>query len=229
MGKNKTGTYLKYAIGEILLVVIGILIALNINNWNEARKEKILETTLLREVKSGIESDLIDLNNNIERSKLIHRDQEIFINWLESNQTYNDSLSSHIAGLYTSTYFASNKMPYEALKQLGMRTVKNDTLRNQIAKLYDIIYPDYVQFSDTYIEQINSLIEHSATHFNELTWDGRIIKPFNIKNLKTDHSYIFRLKTLKNANVLLYLWKMEKAKTEIELTLELLNARFKEE
>ena len=41
MKKNKTGKYLKYAIGEIILVVIGILIALSINNWNETRKERI--------------------------------------------------------------------------------------------------------------------------------------------------------------------------------------------
>ena len=40
MEKNKTGKYLKYAIGEIVLVVIGILIALSINNWNENKKKK---------------------------------------------------------------------------------------------------------------------------------------------------------------------------------------------
>ena len=42
MEKNKTGKYLKYAIGEIILVVIGILIALSINNWNEGRKKKLV-------------------------------------------------------------------------------------------------------------------------------------------------------------------------------------------
>ena len=69
----------------------------------------------------------------------------------------------------------------------------------------------------------NSLVENSAQHFNELTWDGRIIKPYNIKNLKNDNSYIFRLKTLRNINILLYSWR-----TEIEITLELLNAILKE-
>ena len=37
--KNKLGKYVSYAIGEVILVVIGILIAVNINNWNEQRKE----------------------------------------------------------------------------------------------------------------------------------------------------------------------------------------------
>ena len=40
MEKNKTGKYFKYAIGEIILVVIGILIALQINNWNEVQEKK---------------------------------------------------------------------------------------------------------------------------------------------------------------------------------------------
>ncbi len=44
MEQNKTGKYFKYAIGEIVLVVIGILIAISINNWNEHRKERIHKT-----------------------------------------------------------------------------------------------------------------------------------------------------------------------------------------
>ena len=44
--ENKTGKYFKYAIGEIVLVVIGILIALQINNWNQGRIEQNKEQTL---------------------------------------------------------------------------------------------------------------------------------------------------------------------------------------
>ena len=44
---NKPLKYLRYAVGEIVLVVIGILIALQINNWNEGRKDRVLEKKLL--------------------------------------------------------------------------------------------------------------------------------------------------------------------------------------
>ena len=50
MEKNKTSRYIKYAIGEIILVVIGILIALQINNWNENRKLKAIELNLLSDI-----------------------------------------------------------------------------------------------------------------------------------------------------------------------------------
>ncbi len=54
MKKNKTGKYLKYAIGEIVLVVIGILIALSINNWNEARKNNSEEIAILENLNKNL-------------------------------------------------------------------------------------------------------------------------------------------------------------------------------
>ena len=51
MEKNKTGKYLKYAIGEIVLVVVGILIALSINNWNEWQQQREKETIILYDLK----------------------------------------------------------------------------------------------------------------------------------------------------------------------------------
>ena len=59
----RAGRYLKYAIGEIILVVIGILIALSINNWNEVRKLKIQEVALLNYTLENIESDSTIVSN----------------------------------------------------------------------------------------------------------------------------------------------------------------------
>ena len=69
MEQNKTGKYLKYAIGEIILVVIGILIALSINNWNERQKSNIREQTVLENFIKNLNADLISYSLN--RQQLI--------------------------------------------------------------------------------------------------------------------------------------------------------------
>ncbi len=52
--ENKFGQYLIYAFGEIILVVIGILIALSINNWNEDKKNDRIETVFLEDFRSDL-------------------------------------------------------------------------------------------------------------------------------------------------------------------------------
>jgi len=59
--ENKTGKYLKYAIGEIILVVIGILIALQINNWNETQKHNKSRKTYTETLITDLEKDSIQL------------------------------------------------------------------------------------------------------------------------------------------------------------------------
>lgn len=65
LSEGKTGRYLKYAIGEIVLVVIGILIALQINNWNENRKNNLLEQQLLKALLTEFETNLANLDQVI--------------------------------------------------------------------------------------------------------------------------------------------------------------------
>ncbi len=64
--ENKVSKYLIYAIGEIVLVVIGIFIALQLNNWNENRKIKNIEQALLTDLKTEIKTSISDLQEIIE-------------------------------------------------------------------------------------------------------------------------------------------------------------------
>ena len=65
--ENKTSKYFKYAIGEIILVVIGILIALQINNWNQNNKDSNEEYFILEKLQANIKTDTINLKNSIAR------------------------------------------------------------------------------------------------------------------------------------------------------------------
>jgi hypothetical protein len=69
METGKTGKYLKYAIGEIVLVVIGILIALSINNWNENRKNNHKEVQFLKSFKTDLLANKEELNRIIEKTE----------------------------------------------------------------------------------------------------------------------------------------------------------------
>ena len=60
------GRYMRDAIGEIVLVVIGILISLQINNWNEERKESVQENQLLKELSLNLQSNIEEFKKNID-------------------------------------------------------------------------------------------------------------------------------------------------------------------
>ena len=87
MEKNKTGKYFKYAIGEIVLVVVGILIALQINNWNESKKEGRLEQQLIGLLISDLqEKNKENLSDSKSIKNLIKRIQNTVNIW-ELNST----------------------------------------------------------------------------------------------------------------------------------------------
>ncbi|WP_445385794.1 DUF6090 family protein [Robiginitalea sp. IMCC44478] len=71
MEKNKTGKYLKYAIGEVVLVMIGILLALQVNDWNEQRKDRIKEQVVLRQLQEDYQANLAQLEEKMTTRKRI--------------------------------------------------------------------------------------------------------------------------------------------------------------
>ena len=138
MEKNKTGKYLKYAIGEIILVVIGILIALSINNWNENRKLQNEELNLLKELKSNLETTLetfrLDSLYNYNTIRLYQK-----INYyVEVDLAYDKELDSSFAAVtFWSSPFATS-IAYKSIQNKGIDIIRNKSLKNDIVELYDV-------------------------------------------------------------------------------------------
>ena len=158
MDKNKTGKYFKYAIGEIFLVVIGILIALQINNWNENRKIKIKEIKSLIELRKDLIQNLNDINGNIISLQNCKKSNEIIIYHIENNVSYNDSLDYHFSMLYPFITFTINQTTYETLKQSGIELISNDSLRSSVSDIYSNRFKSYQTFENTYF--VNHYINH---------------------------------------------------------------------
>jgi len=94
MEQNKTGKYLKYAIGEIVLVVIGILIALQINNWNESRKQKKQIHTNILSIAKDISNDTVLQQRIMKSLKKEIKAGELLVPIMESEkQMIQDSLN----------------------------------------------------------------------------------------------------------------------------------------
>ena len=95
LSEGKTGKYFKYAIGEIVLVVIGILIALSINNWNEERKASDYNRVLLKQVHKELAFNIKKANNVIE---FYRKKDPLIYKVLTKNVTYNDYKTNRIYG-----------------------------------------------------------------------------------------------------------------------------------
>ena len=135
--ENKFSKYLLYAIGEIILVVIGILIALQINNWNEKSKLKNEEIKLLKEMRSALISDKEDVISNISEHASAAKSCSILINHISNKLPYNDSLDFHFANSLNTTRFSHTSSPYETLKIKGPDLIENDSLRVMLGEYYD--------------------------------------------------------------------------------------------
>ena len=105
LSEGKTGKYLKYAIGEIILVVIGILIALQINTWNEERSDKNQERQLLSQMYKELEMDYSHLIEISDYSKEKLNATKLLINVIDQKITYYDSLNNAFSNAITYSSF----------------------------------------------------------------------------------------------------------------------------
>jgi len=137
--ENKTSKYLLYAMGEILLVVIGILIALQVNNWNENKKSRKTEIGLLQELKGDLNATMADLVTDIDKAQLYY----IFIDSLYKSMTVhkikNKSTPLLIKSRFPNFPLLYPKLgAYEALQNYGINNISNDSLRSDITDFYQL-------------------------------------------------------------------------------------------
>ena len=135
MSTNKTGKYLKYAIGEILLVVIGILIALGINNWNENRKLRNQELLYLENLKSDLSLQIQMLDVYIEYENIIINQSNDIIAHYNLNNGFNnmDSIFPKLHDLSTRwTFSNANSTLIQMLNSNQINIIQNQKLKNEL-------------------------------------------------------------------------------------------------
>ena len=209
---NKPMKYTRYAIGEIVLVVIGILIALQINNWNENHKLKLFEHKMLKELKVALEMDLSDIEENIFFNSAGLKSQKIIGDWLDSDLPYSDSLCFHFSNATIFSKFLSDKSVFETLKVNGMTIISNDSLRNKISRLYGYGYSLYNLRENSYNTWIEKMrFDINIKYFNDSDTDEKnpplfnscmhLVDPIVLKK-STEYAYVLKSALAENPNVI---------------------------
>jgi tetratricopeptide (TPR) repeat protein len=161
LSEGKTGKYFKYAIGEIVLVVIGILIALQINTWNESRKQKQIEKQVLKSLFQEIEKDKTALKQIDYRYKKDLLDISYFrkLYWKEQ-LSMADALDLKNFFGFVNHDVNPNRITYDEMISTGkLYYLSNQNLVNKIIDYYELI--------DNHIYQSRQdRIEFRANFFN---------------------------------------------------------------
>ncbi len=181
MGKKVKTINWRYALGELLLIFLGITMAIWFNNWNETQKSEEIEVKSMREIKSAIQQDLRDINENILGFTSRVTLYEQIIQHIEEDLPMNEGLQKKLPYLQGITTFLSNTGPYETLKSRGLETINNDDLRLKISLYYDFEY-EKIQTNERqhYEHAINYLKPMVMKHFDLSNYS---LEPLNYEQL----------------------------------------------
>lgn len=186
--------YSIYVIGEIILVVIGILIALSIGNWNNKRIISKTELVLLKEMKNNLAVDLNDIRLNIRINKMSLKANTLVLESLAHPEMQIDSMDYFYANLSLTTILDVNNTSYESLQSFGFNIIKNDILRINITELYAITYEFLAKMENVmYAIQMDKVtplvISNIITHQSFIS-----AKPAEPMLLSQNHEFIETIK-----------------------------------
>ncbi|MBT5427884.1 MAG: hypothetical protein HOK84_16890 [Bacteroidetes bacterium] len=131
---NKPIKYLRYAIGEIVLVVIGILIAIQINNWNEANKRREKELHYLTNIKTDLYLNIKQIDSYITKRNEQIESASTMLQHMEGMPIMDiNVLNAHALNIYTWQRFFQINNTFQELTNSGNLTlITNDSIKNAL-------------------------------------------------------------------------------------------------
>lgn len=158
--EGKFTKYLIYALGEIVLVVIGILIALQINNWNETKKMRIREISQLKSIQEDMMLDTTDVIFNLTYHKLFLKSEQELLNYMLSSDRVPKETIQFENALGISLLLILHQSAFNNLKNNHLNVMFSQKLKKEIsnhyegyAKLLLIFENDYTQFDNYLIKR----------------------------------------------------------------------------
>jgi hypothetical protein len=196
LNENKFSQYLIYAIGEIFLVVIGILIALQINNWNENKKNTKKEIFHLENILSNLRDDLAEeIIPCIEKTeKQIQAYDLLKADFYDKDILTNDSIKRLVIQNLSQFDLVLNTVAFDNLKSIGMDILSNDSIKSQLLTLYGNNYKYVLRLqtknNEFHAEGVTKLMHDNMNMWGKLTDEDK-------EYLRNDKQITNRLRTEK--------------------------------
>jgi len=163
--ENKVSKYLFYAIGEILLVVIGIIIAVQIGNWNNKVNREKLEKVLLAQIKDELSSIYGDIESDLHILELGTRSNFRILDYIQENVSYADSMCFDFYWLAKDEYIYPESSVYSRIKEVGFDIIKNESVKQSLQRLYEAGFPRISKDNSFHPDIETYFAEYYQNHF----------------------------------------------------------------
>ena len=237
LSENKFSKYFLYAIGEIVLVVIGILFALQINTWNEHRKSRLQEVNILIKLDTDLKANLIEIKELKDLTEKRIKASHTILNYFEEHKAIDDSLKHSFELINNDDLFNNANTTYKYIENQGVNILSNDSILSKITSMYErhfkniatrenknwkILTDDLRPLMDVHLE----VSEPQDKDFNE---EYALNKPIDMEVLSENMQ--FKNVIVRNMNFMLLrlLWQKETLEElkglikEVELEIQYLN------
>lgn len=218
--ENRFSKYFLYALGEIFLVVIGIVIALQINTWNENRKAALFEKEILSQINQNLIQDRKNLVHITKwNEKALAASVKLINDTLRTKQM--DSVPYWLGNVVHFSRFQPLTNSYEALKSSGIHTVKDPELRKSLGIYYDDQANHIVKalgdIEYTFYHQWLPLMESHATNFEF----QKILEVEDIEKL-FDETNVWRILMMNRDNITAAIERLKFTIATVDRTLALM-------
>ncbi len=152
--KKQIGKYLI----EIIIIVIGVLIAFYLTNWGKEVEKRNSEKEIVSQIYFELQDNLVDLKNDIAIHRNSLQSQQNIQHFLDGENINSDSLMMDFYWMSKEEYIFPNTSAFENLNSTGMGILRNDSLRNLITIVYNNNFPRIAK-GDNFYPDINEYVK----------------------------------------------------------------------
>ena len=171
-------------------MVIGILIALQINNWNESRKDRLTEHKVLVDLTKNLEMNIERLENKLNIMERHNQSGETILAAIRNETREHDKLREHWhRSLLNDANFDLTHAGYEALKNVGFSIIENDQLKEEVMNLYEDTY-SRLYSSQTWGTEFRPDLDKQIIEY--FSWEAKTLEriPHDYQSLLSNHYFI---------------------------------------